>query len=264
MKIWLQNQIKVNSVKICWIHFSRREFCEFSQVQIKLARPSWCSRCVCADGYLTVIGKTPQSADIQDLIAWKIKNDIFLWILLKFTHQQRNSKMSLVGCWRFPYPSFKRIIFLVPSWSTSNCEMGGDKVVEVEQDGSLLLPRKSFELWQETVRLTSLPQQCCARLLNWQNQRRVRTQQQRTGCLAYIASHDLKEPPRDSQLLKLPDWRLRWCAQRRGSLETANHDAFDPADGRLDWVPTAFFLVWDGWTSMQKTNLNEVENVMTY
>lgn len=35
---------------------------------------------VCADGYLTVIGKTPQSADIQDLIAWvenKIKNDIF-------------------------------------------------------------------------------------------------------------------------------------------------------------------------------------------
>jgi len=37
---------------------------------------------VCADGYLTVIGKTPQSADIQDLIAWvenKIKNDIFLY-----------------------------------------------------------------------------------------------------------------------------------------------------------------------------------------
>jgi len=34
-----------------------------------------------ADGYLTVIGKTPQSADIQDLIAWvenKIKNDIFI------------------------------------------------------------------------------------------------------------------------------------------------------------------------------------------
>jgi len=74
---------------------------------------------VCADGYLTVIGKTPQSADIQDLIVhgWKVKLRMtFIQILcLKFTHQQRNSKMSLVVASAFHIQASKELYFLVPS-----------------------------------------------------------------------------------------------------------------------------------------------------
>jgi len=74
---------------------------------------------------------------------------------------------------------------------------------------------------------------------------------------AYIASHDLKEPLQ--RIHNYSSFLIEDYADvlNVGSLETANHDAFDPADGRLDWVPAAFFSSGTGGP-LNAEDLNEV------
>ncbi|MGL6135835.1 MAG: GAF domain-containing protein, partial [Planktothrix sp.] len=121
------------------------------------------------DENLTVIGQTPELADIQELINWlttTIKQDIFYTDSLSKLYptaekfQQVASgllSLSITHIQKHYVLWFRPEVIQTVNWA-------GDpnKPVELEQNGEVrLTPRKSFDLWQETVGFKSLPWQQC-------------------------------------------------------------------------------------------------------
>ncbi|MEG4808792.1 PAS domain S-box protein [Microcoleus sp. F8-D3] len=124
---------------------------------------------VCANENLTTIGKTPDLVEIKNLIAWvktQINNDIFYTdFLSKLYPPSGNFKEVASGLLVLTISEIKNyyILWFRPEViQTINWAGELEWSIKLKPDGSRLRsPRNSFELWQETVRLKSLPWQRC-------------------------------------------------------------------------------------------------------
>jgi chemotaxis family two-component system sensor kinase Cph1 len=177
---------------------------------------------ICIDGQHTLIGETPNEAEITQLVEWVIeqtKNNVFSTDSLpKIYPEAEKFKDVASGLLALSISKLhKSCILWFRSEVIHTVNWGGNpnKPVEVEEDGSLRLsPRKSFELWQETVKLKSLPWKQCEIdvalelrsaivgivLRKVDELAKINVELERSNseldAFAYIASHDLKEPLR--------------------------------------------------------------------
>ena len=152
--------------------------------------------------------------------------------------------------------------------------------VEVEQDENLRLsPRKSFELWQETVRLKSLPWKQCEIdaalelrsaiigivLRKADELAKINVELERSNSeldsFAYIASHDLKEPLRgihNYSSFLIEDYADVLSEEGVAKLRTLVH-----LTQRMEELINSllhFSRLGRLELSLQKTNLNELVN----
>ncbi|AFZ07511.1 multi-sensor signal transduction histidine kinase [Oscillatoria nigro-viridis PCC 7112] len=124
---------------------------------------------VCANENLTTIGKTPELLEIKKLIDWiktQINNDIFSTnFLSKLYPPSERFKEVASGLLVLTISEIKNyyILWFRPEViQTINWAGELEWSIKLKRDGSRLRsPRNSFELWQETVRLKSLPWQRC-------------------------------------------------------------------------------------------------------
>jgi chemotaxis family two-component system sensor kinase Cph1 len=121
---------------------------------------------ICFGGNYTKAGETPQEEDLENLINWLQKNvdeEVFYTDSLPKVYPEAE-KFKNIGSGLLAIPIGKRnyVLWFRPEViQTVNWGGNPELAFEVhEEEGNLrLCPRKSFELWKETVSLTSLPWQ---------------------------------------------------------------------------------------------------------
>lgn len=240
---------------------------------------------VCLNGSFIFIGTTPQETNIQNLTEWmedKLHNDIFYTNSLPKDYPAAEkfkdvaSGLLALSISKIP----KNYILWFRPEVTQIVNWGRNPSEPVEQDGSLRVsPRKSFKLWQETVRLTSLPWKQCEIdgalelrsaivgivLRQAAELAKINVELERSNneldAFAYIASHDLKEPLRgihNYSSFLIEDYADAINGEGISKLQTMmrlTQRMEDLIDSLLH-----FSRLGRVELSMQKTNLNELVN----
>lgn len=174
---------------------------------------------ICFSGNWTVIGQTPKEEDLNFLVQWLNKNvakEVFYTDSLPHIYPDAEKYKNVAsGLLAIPISQRNYVLWFRPEViQTVNWGGNPNKAFEMERsEGNLhLCPRKSFELWKETVRLTSLPwkqaeikaalelKKAIVNLILRQADELAQLAQdlERSNAelkkFAYVASHDLQEP----------------------------------------------------------------------
>ncbi len=119
---------------------------------------------VCFGGNCTLIGETPKEEDLNFLVQWlknNVNEEVFYTDSLPHIYPDAEQFKNVAsGLLAIPISKRNYVLWFRPE-VIQTVNWGGDpnKAFEISQsEGNIrLCPRKSFELWKETVRLTSLP-----------------------------------------------------------------------------------------------------------
>lgn len=121
------------------------------------------------DSHLTLIGQTPSNQQIQDLVTWLVQQDqgrVFstnsisrLYPKAREFKEQASGVLAISILFQHVKQNSYHILWFRPE-QIQTVDWAGkpQDTVTINEIGQMqLCPRKSFELWQETVRETSLP-----------------------------------------------------------------------------------------------------------
>ena len=119
---------------------------------------------ICFSGNYTLIGETPKEEDLNNLVTWLQKNvdeEVFYTNSLPEIYPEAEKFKNIAsGLLAIPIGKRNYVLWFRPEViQTVNWGGNPNRAFEVnESEKNLrLCPRKSFELWKQTVRLTSLP-----------------------------------------------------------------------------------------------------------